>query len=211
MIDDEQVRPLIEALELDDDPAHHRLLVDALTALPLSTSAWRVAAPMVHRALALHRTEGGLAPDLVRLAARIPLQSVRHGLRTGAQDSDSPRALSHALALAEVGDVAGVPTLVRQLQVLPSEAVARALAILPLDQSMVSVADLSPGLRTGDGGSDDATRMWTAIALARLGTSRPWRSCGTRWCARRSSSPARHGVISFVSRHRSSTATHRIS
>lgn len=169
MIDDDHIRSLIEALESDDDPAHHRLLVDALTALPLSDSAWRDAAPTVQRALAPLRIEEVFAPDVSELAARVPLRSVRQDLRTGAQDIASPLALGYALALAEVGDDAGVSTLVRALEVSPNEAVARALAILPLEQSSVSAADLSPGLRMDDQGeSDDATRMWTAIALARL-------------------------------------------
>jgi hypothetical protein len=176
MIDGEQLRPLIDAMGSDNDPEHHRLLLEALTALRLTEDAWRVSAPSVQRALIPVFDAAEFSPDFAVLAARLPLRTVRSRLRRLARDADSPSSLTAALALAEVGDTAGVTCLLRQLQKSPTAYVARALAILPLDESEVTAADLAPGIRTGDDGADDETRMWTAIALARLSELEPLES-----------------------------------
>ena len=174
MIDYEQLLPLLEALEDDDDPAHHRLLVEALVALPLSGDAWRGAAPAVHRWLIPLLGEDPIGHDDAQLAARVPLRSVRRVLHAMSSDPDSANARSVALALAEVGDATAVPTLLHHLAQGGDSEVARALAILPLQAaSDVTRAQLQPGLQTLGDDEGPLAALWTAIALARLGDFEP--------------------------------------
>lgn len=159
MMDENALSALLGALSTDTEPEHRRLLLKALVAIGPTPGAWRAAAPIVTRwAPQLSR-----GPDLP-LLARIPLRSVRDRLRAIASDRSHPEALTTAIALAGVQDAAGLTTLLHALREAPAEAVAHALAALPLEAAGVAAAELRPGLA-----SDDAsTRLWAAIALARV-------------------------------------------
>jgi hypothetical protein len=192
MIEAEVVRPLLEGLATDDDPVHQRLLVETLTALPLSPAAWRSAAPRVAPAARALLQPHRLDLPTCELLARVPLRSVRSGLRRLAGDPAAPRALEAALGLAQVGDAAGLAVLLQALAREPGAAVARALAGLPLEHLGVKAADLAPGLVGATGGviegapgaaavepaaeaeaGDAMLPLWTAIAQARCGELEP--------------------------------------
>jgi hypothetical protein len=179
MIDEAQVGPLAHALESDPDPGNQRLLVHALTHLPLSSPAWVAASWLARGALrGLGDPDQG-DPEVLELAARVPLRSVRDRLRHLASDPELAAALPSALALAEVGDPAGAATLAGELARGPGESrahpgkLARALARLPLEGGLLEAEALRPALRSDEEGGDALTRMWGALALARLGEREP--------------------------------------
>ncbi|MEW6428947.1 MAG: CHAT domain-containing protein [Thermodesulfobacteriota bacterium] len=172
MNDYEQIGPLLDAFAEDDDPGRRRLLIEALVALDLPPAVWRESARLVTPAALAMIDSEPLDGETAALLARLPLFSVRQRLRRIAADQARGDALLVAVALADVQDIAVLPTLVRQLARSPDEEVARALAALPLEAAAVSERDLAPGL-AAENGADEGTRMWTAIALARFGDLEP--------------------------------------
>jgi len=175
MIDEAQVGSLVHSLESDDDPGHQRLLLEALTHLVLSPAAWRAASWLARSALRELGDPGHTDPAVMRLAARVPLRSIRDRLRYLAAEPEYAAALPAALALAEVGDPSGAEALVRDLARAPSVPVAHALARLPLEEGLVQGEDLRPALCLEEEAADGlgVIRMWGAIALARIGEMGP--------------------------------------
>ncbi|TVR56106.1 MAG: hypothetical protein EA421_04610, partial [Gemmatimonadales bacterium] len=189
MIDDAQVEPLAHALESDPDPRNQRLLLEALTHLALSPAAWRAASWLARSALRDLGDPDQADPAVLELAARLPLRSVRDRLRHLASDPELPGALPSALALAEVGDPAGAVTLAEGVarpphaespsppeagtRLPPRADLARALARLPLEDGVLEPEAIRPALRSDEEGGDGLTRMWGALALARLGDREP--------------------------------------
>lgn len=173
MIDADLLQPLLHGLEPDEDPQHRRLLLEALTALPLSPQAWRAAAPTVvpttHELLA----QEDLDSPTCELLARVPLRSARMELQRVAGNALHPHALAVATALAHVGDPGGLDTLLQAFAAAPSTELAAALAGLPLEDLPVNRAHLAPGLAPATAPEDADTaamrRMWSAIAAARCG------------------------------------------
>ncbi|HET7865885.1 MAG TPA: CHAT domain-containing protein [Burkholderiaceae bacterium] len=177
MIDADLLQPLLHGLEPDEDLQHRRLLLEALTALPMSPQAWRAAAPTVTRNTHLLLEQVDLDGPTCELLARVPLRSARIGLQRVAGDALHPHALAVATALAHVGDPGGLDTLLQAFSAAPSTALAAALAGLPLEDLPVNRAHLAPGLAPAAAGEDpDAVamrRMWSAIAVARCGDLEP--------------------------------------
>lgn len=177
MIDADLLQPLLHGLEPDEDLQHRRLLLEALTALPMSPQAWRAAAPTVTPITHLLLERVDLDSHTCELLARVPLRSARMGLQRVAGDALHPHALAVATALAHVGDPGGLDTLLQAFAAAPSTALAAALAALPLEDLPVNRAHLAPGLAPAAAGEDpDAVamrRMWSAIAVARCGDLGP--------------------------------------
>jgi len=177
MIDADLLQPLLHGLEPDEDPQHRRLLLEALTALPMSPQAWRLAAPTVSPAAFMLMEQADLDGPTCELLARVPLRSARMGLQRVAGDALHPHALAVATALAQVGDPGGLDTLLQAFAKTPSSDLAAALAGLPLEDLPVNPGHLVPGLApaaAGEGPGAAAMRqMWSAIALARCGDLEP--------------------------------------
>jgi hypothetical protein len=177
MIDADLLQPLLHGLEPDEDLQHRRLLLEALTALPMSPQAWRLAAPAVAPAAGLLLQQPGLDGATCELLARVPLRSTRMGLQRVAGDAVHPQALGVAIALAHVGDPGGLDTLLQALAKAPSAVLAEALASLPLEDLPVNGGHVAPGLGPAAPGEDAdaaATRQtWSAIAMARCGDLEP--------------------------------------
>jgi hypothetical protein len=168
MVERNDVMPLLDAIAVDPDPGHRLLLLDALSALPLTPDAWREVGPIAARLLKDLVAAGGLDDAARAVLARIPLRSLRERLRRIAADASRADALPMARALAAVHDAAGLAVLLAAHRDAPSEPVAKALASLPLETLGVAAAELAPGL-----GGDEMTRCWTAIAMARAGEYEP--------------------------------------
>lgn len=172
MIEDILVEPLLDGLAGDENPTHCRLLTETLVSLDLSPSVWHKAAKIIAPALSM-ADAGELDTKSAALLAHVPLLSVRRRLEAIAADDDLQKALPASIALADVQDVTVLPTLLRALADSPDEAVAHAVAALPLDPALLSKKELAQVLE-GDLSTDDETRMWLAIALARLGDLEPF-------------------------------------
>jgi hypothetical protein len=177
MIDADLLQPLLHGLEPDQDLQHRRLLLEALTALPMSPQAWRAAASTVTPATHLLLAQEHLDGPTCELLASVPLRSARMGLQRVAGNALHPHALAVATALAQVGDPGGLDTLLQAFASAPSTAVAAALAGLPLEDLPVNQAHLAPGLAPAAAGEDPDSaamrRMWSAIAAARCGALDP--------------------------------------
>lgn len=169
MVDRNDVMPLLDSIADDADLSHRLLLLDALSAMPLTPQAWRELGPMASSLLKRLAITGGLDDAARAVLARIPLRSVRERLRRIAANPKRADALPMALALAAAHDAAGLPTLRAALSDAPCESVAQAIASLPLEDLAVAAADLEPGLAA----ADEMTRCWTAIAMARVSHYEP--------------------------------------
>jgi hypothetical protein len=149
-----QAGPLIDALR-DDSPATRLAVLDALTRLPLEPEGW-----FEVREYVLWALENPSAPerlDVIELATRVPIRSVRQRL-VGIADSGEPEERRRAaLALGRAGESQAAGPLLALLDE-ESEA-AEALALI--DTSAV-VDEIEQRWRR-DGG------VFLAVALAKRG------------------------------------------
>ena len=164
MVELTDVKPLLDAIGKQADPRVRLRMLDALTLQDLSDDAWRQLGPIA--ASLLKRLNGDGAFDAAARAvfARIPLRSIRERLRRMAADTEKEGALPMALALATAHDLEVLPTLQRAWQQAPTEAVACALAALPLENTDLRSGAIASGLIYGQ----REARLWAAIAMGRV-------------------------------------------
>ena len=146
--------PLIDALR-DNSPATRLAVLDALTRLPLEPDVWFEVREYVMWAL-----EDATAPehlDVIALAVRVPIRSVRQRLVGIAENGEPEERLRAALALGRAGESQAAGPLLALLDE-ESEA-AEALALI--DTSAV-VDEIEQRWRR-DGG------VFLAVALAKRG------------------------------------------
>ncbi|MBN8441531.1 MAG: hypothetical protein J0M28_07495 [Thauera sp.] len=166
MTGNEDLTALAPLLALGADAANVRVRVAALTAashFPLGRSGWdRVAASVRH----IVRTEPPGSESrraALALAARIPLRSVREGLREMAASAAEADADAIAAALDKVADPSRIPALLAGAAG-DGGACFEALAAMPVED-VVTLADL-PGLPPEP---TPVAPFWHALVLARLG------------------------------------------
>ncbi|MEO7057076.1 MAG: hypothetical protein ABI281_08755, partial [Caldimonas sp.] len=165
----DDVKTLLDALGKEIDLGRRLHLLDALTRQQLTDDAWRELGPAA--ASLLKRLNGDRAFDAAArtVFARIPLRSIRERLRRMAADTAEEGALPMALALATAHDIEVLPTLWQAWQRTPTDAVAFALAALPLEDT-----DMRSGvIVTGLAQSQPEARLWAAIAMGRLSDYEP--------------------------------------
>jgi hypothetical protein len=146
--------PLIDALR-DDSPATRLAVLDALTRLPLEPDCWFEVREYVMRAL-----DDATAPehlDVIGLATRVPIRSVRQRLVHMAEAGEPDERRQAALALGHAGESQAAGPLLALLDDEPEAAEALAL----IDSSAV-VTELEQRWKSGGG-------VWLAVALARNG------------------------------------------
>jgi hypothetical protein len=149
--------PLIDALR-DDSPATRLAVLDALTRLPLEPECWFEVREYVMWAL-----EDSSAPehlDVIALATRVPIRSVRQRLVSIAENGEPEERRRAALALGRVGESQAAAQLLALLDDDASAAeAAKALALI--DTS--AVVDEIEQRWERDGG------IYLAVALAKRG------------------------------------------
>ena len=146
--------PLIDALR-DDSPATRLAVLDALTRLPLEPDVWFEVREYVMRAL-----DDPTAPehlDVIELAARVPIRSVRQRLVGIAENGEPEELRVAALALGRAGESQVAGLLLALLDEGPQAAEVLAL----IDTS--AVVDEIEQRWKRDGG------VFLAVALAKGG------------------------------------------
>lgn len=163
-IDREALKPLLDFIGQETDPALRLAALDAASRFPLDEGCWFELA-VIARDL-IHELPPGSADrrEALRVAAAIPLLSVRRQLRDMADDVDEPDADVIASVLSTMGDPSQVRRLAAavrggDLHRLPE------LAAMPLED-----ADLRPDdIPMPDEDDDPSLLLWRALVLARLG------------------------------------------
>lgn len=153
-----QAEPLLDALR-DNAPETRLAVLEALTRLPLEPDVWFEAREYVVWAL-----NDATAPehlDVIEIAARVPVRSVRQRLVDMAEGGESEERRRAALALARVGERQAADALLALLDAEPEAAEALA----SIDTS--AVVDALAERWQSDGG------FWLAVALARSGRGEP--------------------------------------
>jgi hypothetical protein len=159
----EAVLPLLEFAAAAEDPALRVAALAAAARLPLDETCWFEHSRVTGRVL------GDLPPGsaerraVLRVAADIPLLSVRRHLRTLAEDPADPDAAAAAAALGAVGDPTRARALAQRIAAGEFELL-EVLAAMPLEESDLSPAELPP-VPTD---ADPSLALWRALCLARL-------------------------------------------
>ena len=146
--------PLIDALR-DDSPETRLAVLDALTRLPLEPDCWFDVREYVMWAL-----EDPSAPehlDVIELATRVPIRSVRQRLVGIAESGEPEERRRAALALGRAGESQAAGPLLALLDDEPEAA-----EVLALIDTVAVVDELEQRWKSGGG-------FWLAVALARNG------------------------------------------
>ena len=162
-----EVAPLVRAIG-DDSSAVRSAALKAMISLPVETEAWDAAVPNVQAALA---DQSELDPEFVEAAAFVPSRAIRVRVHDLTRAADPAVRLAAASGLAQANDRAGVETLIADLEgddVEIREAAAERLA-------HVAPAIARGTLRRAAARSEPsgAVRLWSALALSRLGNTKP--------------------------------------
>lgn len=163
----ETIGPL---LEVADSHGSLRTRLDALdiaTRLLLDPQAWFAVAGVTRRVLSDTEPGSSERRRTLDIATRILLLSVRRALRRIAADADDPDAEALSEALAQARD----PSQARRLLEAAKqgrEEVFELLATMPLEEAGIAPGEI-PSIPRG---ADPDTRVWRALALARLGRFR---------------------------------------
>ncbi len=163
------VGPLIDALR-DDSPATRLAVLDALTRLPLEPDCWFEVREYVMWAL-----EDGSAPehlDVIELATRVPIRSVRQRLVGIAENGEAKERQVAALALGRAeDDQAAAPLLTLLDDSASASEAAQALTLIDTSTVVDELERRWKGL--GDPADGNRTGFWLAVALARNGRGEP--------------------------------------
>ena len=160
----EAVLPLLEFAAAAEEPGVRAAALAAAARLPLDEECWFEHSRVTGRVL------GDLPPgsserrNVLRVAADIPLLSVRRHLRSLADDPGDPDAKAAADALAAVGDASRAPALADRIAAGEFELL-ETLAAIPLEEYGISPAKLPPV----PADADPSLALWRALCLARLG------------------------------------------
>lgn len=161
-LDPTDVEALLRAVP-SDEASVRRACVSAITHLPLSADAWRALGPRVRELLAEAAPGTPERRELIHVAARVPLASVRAELRSIARSSADPDAAEVRRVLREPS-VDDIQALLARVSGKPPDArAAEALAALPIETLDF---DEQP-LRTAAQSQDPNLGLWAALALAR--------------------------------------------
>lgn len=161
------IASLIETAENGPDLSVRINALEIASRLPLDRSGWSSLAEPARRILA--DTEPGSAArrETIRIAASLPLRSVRETLYELAQDADAPDTETIIGELADRGDPAALRACldaVRNGQEHRFHQVAR----MPLEAEGLTHREI-PKLPRG---ADPDAKFWRAIALARVGRTK---------------------------------------
>ena len=160
--------PLIDALR-DDSQSTRIAALDALTRLPLEPDAWFEVRDYVHRAL---EETGSEHTNVIPLAGRIPIRSVRLHLLNVAENGTPKARRAASLALGRAGDAEAFRPLLALLEDSGSDSeIAEALAMVDTYSVQDDVEQLWSTL--GDRNEGDRTGFWLTVALARNGRGEP--------------------------------------
>jgi len=163
----ELLAPLLSVAANDTDGMVRVAALDAASRFPLNPEAWQSVAKATWL---VARTELPGSParrQVLALAVRIPLRSVRIHLRRMANDPDEADRDAIAAALDEVGDPSRVESLLKQAA-SDCGAAFRWLAAMRVEGVItpLDVPPLPPEAET-------VAQFWRALVLARLGEFEP--------------------------------------
>lgn len=180
MLEAKDVTGLLHMAE--DDAVEVRVAAaSALAHLPLDQSAWRALGPVVGQLLDTTVAGSPERLQVIEVAARVPLLSVREGMiRIADDDSESDgRLVRRLLGRPSPGDAAALLEIVKNGDLAALER----LACMPIERLGVDSRLLRIPLasrtrrwsqRKGRGTQATADdRLWAALALARLGETAP--------------------------------------
>ena len=173
-LDAAAVRPLIEVLREESQPAVKVAACQALSYLPLEEDAVAAAGPAIHEML--DAIEPGTAAwDAAVAAARlVPEPSIRKRLPPPPRPP-APNRLSRLAQLVADRDPRAAPVLVEMLDGDEREWAASQLARLPIEDLKIRPRAFKRALADGD--------LFAAIAVARLGKTRPLLAAMRRICS----------------------------
>lgn len=164
MINEPQLRVLIEHLEDEASREERLLLLEALTHLPVSAPAWRSASSFANDLLGEMLDSGTVEARWLEIFARVPLLSLRSRLRELChQESDPHLSLACAIALCEQHDPAGLPRLIRKLHEDADERTTHAIACAPSEALRRYGSEMAPLWQD----AEPMVQLWLAIALAK--------------------------------------------
>ncbi|HUW28848.1 MAG TPA: hypothetical protein VMV97_09570 [Sulfuriferula sp.] len=156
--------PLLEIAVNDVDPMVRIAALDAVSRFPLAPDAWHDYARANFRVIQSEPPGSDARRAALALAVRIPLMSVRHTLRSMADDASEPDRDVVAAALERVGDPSRIAPLLQQARSDHGESFEW-LAAMPLEHAGVVPEDVPP---LPPDPAPNAS-LWRALVMARLG------------------------------------------
>lgn len=160
----ESLAPVLSIAEGETDKRIRIAALDAATRFPLSEEAWHECAAVVRETIFSEPDGSEARRTALKLAARIPLMSVRSRLRDMAQDPSEADKDIVAAALERAGDPSRIEPLLERADAGDEQAF-QLLAAMPLEDEYFKPDDIPP---LPEGTSPDAS-FWRALVLARLG------------------------------------------
>lgn len=162
-----EVAPLVRAVG-DESPEVRIAALKAMVSLRVEPDAWAEAVPRIRAGLA---HEAQLDPEFVEAAAFVPSRVIRARVQRLTQARDPAVRLAAADGLARAGDRAGVDTLVAHLEYDDTEVREAAAERL----ARIAPAPARGALRRAAARTEPSgdVRLWSALALARLGNTKP--------------------------------------